>query len=161
MGQVQVLQQADPGAHMTQVPKPVRKKAAKKKAGPSISKLKKECDTLWSKIIRAMQPSCLWCGKRAAAHAHHIVPRRVGSTRYAILNGAALCSGCHEKAHSAEGRILFTKHLAKTNPVPYAELLQMSKEPTPYRKIHNYKTIKTILSSSLLTVKLFWMKEES
>lgn len=90
-----------------EVPKPVRKIRKKRHIGQSpIKKLKKECDRVWSLIVRLKNPTCIWCKRRAAVNAHHIISRRYLPTRYVIENGAALCGGCHMTAHQRPDRFI-------------------------------------------------------
>lgn len=69
-----------------------------------ISKLKKECDSLWSKAVRLRDKGkCVLCGSDSHCQAHHWYHTRAqgNSTRWNINNGITLCYTCHlYKVHS-------------------------------------------------------------
>ena len=65
---------------------------------PSAS-LTKIADKLWSEVIRARDPLCVWCQIRPTRQAHHIFGRRSRSTRWALDNGVGICFGCHLRGH--------------------------------------------------------------
>jgi hypothetical protein len=70
------------------------------KRKPSIPKLRRECDRLWTAIIRRREETCIVCRKNPVAHAHHIFAKsRHAHLRHDLRNGAALCGGCHQEAH--------------------------------------------------------------
>lgn len=129
---------------LTRVPKPTHAKKKTKKKKSSISKLKKECDKLWSKIVRGTTPLCQWCGQRAAIHAHHIFTRQLITTRHVLLNGVALCGGCHMRAHQhsalftdairEEGLNLYTFGYAYLKDMAYARPIKMTVEDYEIRK---------------------------
>lgn len=103
-----------------------QKTPKKKKEKPSTTK--KKCDTIWGQVVRKNQPLCLWCGKRAAIHAHHIFTRQCIPTRHVILNGAALCGGCHMRAHQHSA--LFTDFIRdKMGVVAYIQLKSLAYQP--------------------------------
>ena len=56
--------------------------------------LRKECDKLWSLVIRA-KGACEVCANPYYLNAHHIVGRKVMALRYDFRNGACLCAGHH------------------------------------------------------------------
>ena len=60
--------------------------------------LKKEADTLWSKIIRSYG-RCEKCGSTATLNAAHIYSRRFVATRHDLSNGLCLCVACHRWGH--------------------------------------------------------------
>lgn len=60
----------------------------------SRKQLKKKCDDLWGKIIRA-RGKCERCGKTTGLQAAHIISRNYGKTRHLLENGVCLCNGCH------------------------------------------------------------------
>lgn len=70
--------------------------------------LKKKLDLEWARIVK-LPGICLRCRKDDNLQAAHIFSRGQMSTRWTILNGICLCSGCHK----------FWGHL---NPVEFTEL---------------------------------------
>ena len=73
---------------------------------PEIKKLKKQCDDLWSEIVKLKAGyRCEKCGKqktdfvKVVLQSHHVITRAVYSTRHLIINGVCLCKGCHYVAH--------------------------------------------------------------
>ena len=63
-------------------------------------KLIKDCDTLFSKIIRKRDPICVYCGKNPSKHCAHVFSRRYLGTRWDFKNAFGMCGGCHIfKAH--------------------------------------------------------------
>lgn len=118
---------------MTAVPKPEKRERGKKCTTTRVKKfpamvLKKLCDGIWAKIVKALNPSCIWCGKRAAIHAHHIFTRSLIPTRHVILNGASLCGGCHMKAH--QHAALFVEFIRKhLGPEIYENLMNLAYGP--------------------------------
>jgi hypothetical protein len=78
-------------------------KAKKPNNKPNKSKLTKDCDRLWSIIVRQRDATCLYPGcNRQDLNAHHIFSRRNQSVRFDPENGVALCRGHHLFwAHSA------------------------------------------------------------
>jgi len=83
-----------------------KKKGRKKrrKKAPSASRLKKECDSVWSRIIRS-PGRCAVCGRRTSLQAHHLIRRNVIFYRHDLANGICLCPSCHEYSNklSAHG----------------------------------------------------------
>lgn len=80
----------------------MKKSPLKKKSSTDKAKIVKQCDTLWSKIVRARHPKCEWCGK-PSTDAHHMVGRRRSAyLRHCLENGVALCASCHFNFHSKE-----------------------------------------------------------
>ena len=61
--------------------------------------LTKAADKLWSEVIRARDPVCVWCRTRPTRQAHHVFGRRSRSTRWSVDNGVGICYGCHMKGH--------------------------------------------------------------
>lgn len=56
----------------------------------------KVCDDLWKKVIKKRADfKCERCGSKEYIQAHHIIPRTDYSLRYDLMNGIALCRGCH------------------------------------------------------------------
>jgi hypothetical protein len=61
--------------------------------------IKKQCDKLWSEIIRSIG-QCERCGRTdKKLEAAHIYSRRYANTRHDLENGICLCTGCHFWAH--------------------------------------------------------------
>ena len=58
-------------------------------------KLIKDCDTLFSKIIRKRDPVCVYCGKNPSKHCAHVFSRRYLGTRWDSENAYGMCGGCH------------------------------------------------------------------
>jgi len=75
----------------------------------SYAALTKTADLLWSEVIRARDPVCVWCQRRPTRQAHHIFGRRSRSTRWALDNGVGICFGCHLKGH--ENPLDFHDHI--------------------------------------------------
>lgn len=70
-----------------------KKKATKTEKNTTL--LRKMCDRLWSRAVRAdFNGRCAVCGKQAT-DAHHLVPRQFYATRHDINNGIALCQYDH------------------------------------------------------------------
>ena len=79
--------------------------------------LRKECDKLWSLIVRA-KVACEVCGSPYYLNAHHIVGRSIYILRFDLRNGACLCVGHHKwnnlSAH--ENSPWFTKWMQQNRP---------------------------------------------
>jgi hypothetical protein len=56
--------------------------------------IKKKCDDLWGKLVRA-RGRCERCGKTTNLQAAHIISRSHGKTRHLLENGVCLDAGCH------------------------------------------------------------------
>jgi hypothetical protein len=67
------------------------------KAKPKRSKIIKDCDKLWSKVVRQRDGNeCVIEGCHAdSCHAHHIFSRKNISVRFDISNGISLCFKHH------------------------------------------------------------------
>ena len=66
----------------------------------TVSILRRKCLSAWGKAILARDPVCIVCGKEKATQPHHIFPRaRYRHLWFDLRNGAALCIGCHYRAH--------------------------------------------------------------
>jgi len=81
------------------LPKPVKRTAKAKKRPAKKSKAPRRklihyADSLWSQIIRR-RGVCQVCGKTERLQAAHGFSRRYHATRWNLLNGRCLCSGCH------------------------------------------------------------------
>lgn len=67
---------------------------------PEIKKLIKDCDDLWSEIVKVKADyKCEKCDKGkpdVILHSHHIITRKINSTRWLIENGVCLCAGHHK-----------------------------------------------------------------
>jgi len=69
-----------------------------KKRGEDRKKLEKECDALWSVMIRLRDKRCQFCMKvteHKKLYAHHIWTRTSRAGRWNDANGVALCLRCH------------------------------------------------------------------
>ena len=66
---------------------------------PEIKRLKKQCDDLWSEIVKLKAGYvCEKCGKGkpdVVLNSHHIITRKIYSTRWLIENGVCLCYRDH------------------------------------------------------------------
>lgn len=71
------------------------KKKAKKKKKPGV----KECDRLFSLVVRADRKMCERCATRERLQCAHIVSRRYRATRFTEANAFCLCAGCHHWGH--------------------------------------------------------------
>jgi hypothetical protein len=67
------------------------------KAKPKRSKIIKDCDKLWSKVVRQRDGNeCVIEGCHAdSCHAHHVFSRKNISVRFDISNGISLCFKHH------------------------------------------------------------------
>lgn len=89
---------------------PVRGRSARQRA-------EYEADRLWSLLVRttaAGRPK-YWCERCLAApgeHAHHLISRRVQATRWELVNGAWVCSDCHDRCHRGAGYTVRNERLA-------------------------------------------------
>lgn len=71
-----------------------KQKKTKKEKKPSLAKLKKIADKLWSLIVRHVG-HCEVCGKTEHLNAHHFVTRRCSNLRWNVDNGVCVCPSCH------------------------------------------------------------------
>ena len=77
------------------------RKKAKAKRPKRINKRKqakrdrRKLDMEWREAVVARDRVCVICGEPDKPNAHHIIPREVKSLRHDVMNGIALCSGCH------------------------------------------------------------------
>lgn len=79
--------------------------------------LKKQCDGLFSKIIRS-KGYCEYCGRSdLTLNCHHIIGRINHALRFDIRNGCCLCVNCHE----------FSKDSVKNNSPKFIEWLQINR----------------------------------
>ena len=66
---------------------------------PEIKRLKKQCDDLWSEIVKLKAGyKCEKCGKGkpdVVLNSHHIITRERKSTRWHVSNGVCLCFHDH------------------------------------------------------------------
>lgn len=68
---------------------------------PSKKTLKRQADKLFAILIK-LNRECEWCGRRPPEiqlQCAHTFSRRYLVTRWELLNGTALCAGCHRRAH--------------------------------------------------------------
>ena len=65
---------------------------------------------LWRKLVYSKSHhKCSKCGATGILHAHHIAPFWENEElRFAVKNGAALCTECHDTFHNAYGKKYFT-----------------------------------------------------
>ena len=120
------------------------------KAKPNKTKLKKDCDKLWSQIIRQRDGKCLVDGcTNESLHAHHIFSRRHLGTRWLpITNGVSLCF-YHHKYWAHVDYEDFRKFVIDCiGEVEYYKLYTLSKLATHY-KIPDLLEIKEHLKSIL------------
>jgi len=92
---------------------------AKKKKLPSVPRLKRKALQLWYKAVKDMHGHvCAVCGsKHPMLNAHHIESKTNSSLKFDLVNGVALCPGCHAFGHNAAHRtIFFYEWLAKNRP---------------------------------------------
>lgn len=66
----------------------------KKTKKPSKSSLKKRCDELFSKKIRA-RGFCEKCGRQTNLQCAHVYPRTNMALRFEPLNALCMCYNCH------------------------------------------------------------------
>ena len=62
------------------------------------NKLKDECQTIWSKIVRGRDSyTCQWCGSKDRTQGHHIVGKGISNKTgwFDPDNGMTLCYQCH------------------------------------------------------------------
>lgn len=84
---------------MSAIPKPAkrgpkpRKRIARKRKGKRAS-IARECDRLWSLIVRG-RGHCENCGTQEHIQAAHGISRRYRATRWLPINGFALCRSDH------------------------------------------------------------------
>ena len=53
-------------------------------------------DDAWSYLVKILaDKKCAKCGKTTHLNSHHIYSRSKFSTRWDLMNGICLCSGCH------------------------------------------------------------------
>lgn len=75
----------------------------KRRRTTSLARLKRECDTLWAKLVKARYNNrCARCPATENLHAHHIIKRsRSAYLRHNLSNGLCLCRDCHAWWHGA------------------------------------------------------------
>ena len=71
----------------------------------------KDCDRLFSLVIRARDKRCRRCGTDQGLQCAHIMSRRYKATRFAEDNAIALCLRCHawQTHHPLEGDAFFVE----------------------------------------------------
>lgn len=100
-----------------------------KKINNAKKRLEKDCDNLWSKIIKHKAGwKCEKCGRDGLGlNSHHIFSRRFKNTRWDLDNGICLCVACHFMAHQRS--------------IEFAEWIIKSKK-NQYEKIKFHSTIR-------------------
>jgi len=73
---------------------PKNPKRPRKQRKTSRAKLGRECDKLWSLLVRR-KGACEACGGTNVLQGAHGFSRRYRATRWVLLNGFCLCRGCH------------------------------------------------------------------
>lgn len=107
-------------------------KEAAKKEGKRLTRrvrrIKKGLMDEWARKVKERAGNkCEYCGKTENLNSHHIFSRSNQSTRYDLLNGCCLCSGCHT---------LSSKFSAHKTP---AEFIEWLKE---YRGLEAYELLR-------------------
>lgn len=83
-----------------------------------------ELDSLWGRLVRA-KGRCEVCGKTDGLQAAHGFSRRYGGTRWVLLNGFALCNGCHVRfTHDPLGWDAILRE--RWGEAPYEELRRLA-----------------------------------
>jgi rubredoxin len=76
----------------------VKRKRIGRHKSPSISKLKKKADAVFSNFIRARDNwTCVLCGRKEIVQCGHLIKRGKAATRYDEINCHCLCSICNFK----------------------------------------------------------------
>lgn len=90
-----VVWQAGAGRFMIARRKPIeRRSRPRKRRKGTKAALAREADKLWSLLVR--RPGlCEICGSRFRLQGAHGFSRRYRNTRWLLINGFCLCSGCH------------------------------------------------------------------
>ena len=102
----------------------------------------KDCDTLFSKIIRQRDPICVYCGKRPSQDAAHIFSRRKMGTRWCFHNAFGLCKGCHR----------FQAHIY---PLDFLEFARKKLGEDEFNKVRaTSMLVKTVRTEDLSMIKL-------
>lgn len=101
----------------------------------SIKTIKKNCDKLWSQIIKSKNNGCCErCGAPYANQPHHVVGRKTTVLRWDLRNGCLLCTNCHLlQSYSAHNDpIGFIKWFRKNHYKDYLYLCKKRKEIVHY-----------------------------
>jgi len=101
------------------------KSLSKMKSLKERRKIEKECDELWSKIVRSTG-ECQRCGKKTALQAAHIISRKHKLFRWDLRNGLCLCVRCHLYWQHREP-VEFTEWLKTNYPEKYRLVLEKDK----------------------------------
>jgi len=108
-----------------------RKQILRKRKAQSPTRQKKDCDILWSKIVKK-KGACEVCGKKLNLNSHHIVGRKNLTLRFDLRNGCCLCAGCHkfyqQSAH--EDPLWFADWVKQNRPSDYAYLQEQRNKKT-------------------------------
>lgn len=70
---------------------------------PSLKKLRDQCDSKLTPIIKKQSPACESCGAHAEVAHHWIEKSRSNFLRYDLRNLIPLCHSCHAKIHNRFG----------------------------------------------------------
>ena len=112
----------------------------------TLARYKKECDKLWSLIVRHNDgKKCIVCGSESYIQAHHLISRRCISYRHDLLNGVSLCPDHHEygltlSAHTAPWA--FEDYMQNNQPKKYQWWIEARKKiiigvKIDYREVYN------------------------
>ena len=111
----------------------------------------KECDQLWSKLIRKRAGGrCEKCGSTKIVQAHHIIPRTNYNLRHDPENGVALCKRDH-LFWSHKDAIGFIEWLNKKHPGRYKKL----RHKRDNKPKHDYTLVKIYLQTEINKLKRF------
>lgn len=111
---------------------------------------KKQCDDLWSKLIKLKAGNqCEFCKKDSGLNSHHIFSRAKSSTRHDPDNGISLCAGHH---------CLSSQFSAHLTPVEFVEWIKAKRGEAWYKRLRlradsvfkpDYKLIKLALETEI------------
>lgn len=111
---------------------PVCAKESAKKEGKRLTRkvrsIRKGLMDEWARKVKERAGNkCEYCGKTENLNSHHIFSRSNQSTRYELINGICLCSGCH---------VLSSKFSAHKTPAEFIEFLK------EYRGLETYELLR-------------------
>lgn len=110
---------------------------------PSLPRLRRKADKLWSIAVRSRVAHCEGCNRFDHLQAHHIISRRFGALRWSLDNGLCLCPTCHKlsPSHSAHGNPFWVLRLCGEQRVARLDLAAstgdacVSKDRAYYEKL--------------------------